>query len=351
MIKHGEEGFASTQFMAFLFFVSTLVLILGLYSSTLVLAEERTGKANRVFDEMNSILFEVVEEMRRDPTPEVNSSEDPVWAWHNKNINGYTVKLRPLSDRLNLNYVRKNVFDKTGLSLILAPGKNSSDLQQFREDHGIFLLSEDYSEFFIHGTSAGIRRIEDPPLDEFQKYFSCYGWANINLTDEFAARSLAFSLTGRDEISERLRYTIEKLLVEKKSADRNNLSLILGGDYEVLFPFVNTEALMNINYIDETLLGELLAYPDYGVPFPDRRRREILNRRELEGIAPDDIAPMLGIDPESPLLNYLGSVTWFWEISITGTNKTQRTVLCRLPPGEHIQPMEVEYQIIEQRYY
>jgi len=341
MIKHTEAGFASTQFLFLIFLLSALAAGVSLYSYSYTLIDRRIRRTNRDANEMSGILADIICSFKSDPSPDINSGDDPVWNWHNKTINGYKVTLKPISDGLNLNYVRKNVFDKTGLSILLAPGKTSSDLQQFREDNGPSLFAADYNAFFT--------------AEDLEQYFSCYGWANINLIDEFAARNLALSLTGSEYKAERLRNSIQKLLMERQLADRGGLPFVLGLDYEDLFPFINTEPLININYIDGALLEELLTYPDYNVPFPDRRTQELLSYRASGGIAAADIPAMLGIDPQSPLIHYLGSVTWFWEVIINRENTTQRTVLCRLPSGRDGQittnvSTDVDYQIIEQRY-
>ncbi|MDR0710290.1 MAG: hypothetical protein LBF77_09510, partial [Spirochaetaceae bacterium] len=175
-------------------------------------------------------------------------------------------------------------------------------------------------------------------------------------------RGLARSLTGSDEAAEKLRGTIETLLLDRRIAAPGDLRMLFGINYSELFPFVNAEPLININHVDPDLLRELLAYPDYGVDSSGGRLSEILARREGEGISRDGIPLILGIAPDNLLLHYLGSVTWFWEISVTGGNKTLRTVLCGFPPeydsgfsetDSHAPPSagaEIEYQIIEQRY-
>jgi hypothetical protein len=351
------NGFASTQFLFILLFLSALSLGIGLYLHSFMQIEERARRNNKITNEINDILNEVTAAICHDPSPDINSFDDPVWAWNGKTINGYTVTVNPISDRLNLNFVRKNIFDKTNISSLLAPGKTSGDIQQFREDQGLSLFPDDYQTFFIR--------------ELFDRYFSCYGWANINLTDEFAARKLALALTGSDQAAEGLRTAIQRQLLNRESVNRNNLRTVLGGDYGELFPFVNAEPLMNINLVEPALLEELLSYPDYAVPGPgtsaeaagsstERWFREILTRRENGGIDSASIPLILGIDPSNPLVHYLGSVTWFWEITITGGRKSQRTVLCRLPPGgaapEQVpegsnQSEAVIFNIIEQGYH
>ncbi|GHV89303.1 hypothetical protein AGMMS50267_16630 [Spirochaetia bacterium] len=333
---NSEKGFASAQFLFILLFLSALSLGTGFYLHSLLQIEERARRNNRIASEINDILNEVTAAIYHDITPDINSVDDPVWAWNGKTVNGYTITVNPVSDRLNLNFVRKNVFDKTRLSLLLAPGSTSGDIQQFREDRGLSIFAADYQHFF------------DREL--FWRYFSCYGWANINLTDEFAARKLALALTGSEQAAEGLRAAIQRQLLRRENVNRNNLRAVLGGDYDSLFPFVNAEPLMNINLVEPALLTELLSYSDYAVSFPERRQREILARRESGGIDAVDIPLVLGIDPQNPLVHYFGSITWFWEIIISGSQKSQRTVLCRLPVDAANQSEAIVFNIIEQRY-
>jgi hypothetical protein len=333
-----DGGFASSYFLFMLVFLSSLVLAAGLWFHAGIQAGIRAQDDNRISAELSRITAEAADAIRNDPSPDIQSFADPVWTWHEKNLDGYTVTINPVSDRVNLNFVRKNLFDKTALSMLFMPGKTSADLQQYREDNGFSLTSSAYGQFFIPAN-----------LD---RYFSCYGWANINLTDEFAARTLARSLTGSDQAAEGLRGTIETLLLNRGIASSGDLRMLLGINYQDLFPFINAEPLMNINHIDPDLLRELLAYPDYGIASPEVRLSELLARREGGGIAGADIPLILGVPPGSLLTHYLGSITWFWEITVTGGRKTLRTVLCGLPPedAEGRTGTGIEYQIIEQRY-
>jgi hypothetical protein len=344
-----DGGYASTYFLFALILLSALVLGIGLHLYSGFQAVLHFKHDNSISVELSGITAEIIDAIRDDPSPGVQCFADPVWTWHEKTRGDYTVNISPVSDRINLNFTRKNVFDKTALSLLFMPGKTSADLRQYREDYGFFLSPSAYGEFFIPAN-----------LD---RYFSCYGWANINLLDEFAARGLARSLTGSDETAERLRGTIETLLLDRRIASPGDLRMLFGINYRELFPFVNAEPLININHADPDLLRELLAYPDYGVDSPEGRLSEILARREGEGITRAGIPRILDVAPENPLLHYLGSVTWFWEITVTGKNKTLRTVLCGLPPeydsgfsgtDSRALPLagaaEIEYQIIEQRY-
>jgi hypothetical protein len=331
-----SEGYASAVFLFALFCFSSVSLGAGYIVVSATGTAKRFREDDRARTETESLLRDIMNSLRSDPSPETNSYDDPVWSWDGKTQGGYTVSLRPLSDRLNPNFLRKNVFEKTALSALLKPGKSADDLQQFREDRGLSLAAGAYADFF-----------EEDILD---RYFSNYGWTNINLTDEFAARKLGEAVTGSPEKGEKLRKIIQLLLINKNQADREGLPVLLGEDYEELYPFVNAEPLMNVNFIEPVLLQELLAYPDYRIIRPGKIYETVINRRETGTLDTADIHALLGIDETNLLHHYLGSVTWFWEISIQGGGHCRRAVVCRLPPRSPDHGAPDKYIIIEERF-
>jgi hypothetical protein len=252
----------------------------------------------------------------------------------------------PVSDRINPNFVRKNVFDKTRLSHLFRPGHNADDLQQFREDSGLHLEEGAFQDFFKD--------------DMFKKYFSPYGWANINLTDEFAARSLGTALTGNPRKGETLREKIQMLLIDQRLMNSENLAAFLGASFGELYPFINTEPLMNINFVEKLILEELLAYPGYHIRRPQEICAELLDRRSRESINTEDLCMIMGIDKTNPLFCYFGCITWFWEITVVTDRENRknislRAVVCRLPSGtnptdEYPADHSPAYKIIERRF-
>lgn len=328
-------------FLFALFLVSALTIGAACYiaQATVILGLEKSNTI--VMQEMDALLDDITGDLLSDPSPEVNGIDDPVWAWNGKTINGYTISVLPISDRINPNLVRKNIFDKTGLSRLFRPGHTADDLQQFREDAGLYLAGDAFQDFFEERV--------------FTKYFSPYGWANINLTDEFAARSLGTALTGDPLKGEALRDAIRLLLLDRRLMDRENLPAFLGASFGELYPFINAEPLMNINFVEKLILGELLAYPDYHIRRPETICAEVVSRRSRESIGTEDLCSILGIDKTNPLFYYLGCITWFWEITILteqGDKKDHslRAVVCRLPPGTNPAESSPVYKIIERRF-
>jgi hypothetical protein len=336
-----EAGYASLVFLFALFFCSALALGAAAHiSSALSLMSHEKTKA-LVRKEMEGLLQEALGDLLSDPSPEVNGADDPFWAWNGRRTRGYNIAIVPKSDRINPNLTRKNIFEKTRLGLLFRSGQNADKLQQFREDTGLHFREDAFADFFDEGA--------------LEKHFSPYGWANINLIDEFAARHLASSLAGDPAQGEAFRETVRLLLTERRVVSRETLPFVLGSSLTELFPFVNAEPLMNINFVDPLVLEELLAYGEYGIERPEERCAEILSRREGEGISAEDLRSILGIERSSPLAQYFGSITWFWEITIAAENggpnaPSLKAVVCRLPPGAFPAETAPEYKIIERRF-
>jgi hypothetical protein len=324
-----------------LFLCSALALGAAAYSSSALLLGNREKTRTAARKEMEAILSETIEVLISDPSPEVNGVDDPLWALRGTRTKGYSLDIDPVSDRINLNFVQKNLFDKTRLERLFRPGQDADRLQQFREDRGLSFGTEAFADFFEEGLLG--------------KYFSTRGWANINLIDEFAARQLGAALAGNPAQGEALREKIRRLRMEKRLLDREALPFFLGASRDELEPFVNTEPLMNVNFVDPLILEELLAYEEYGIGRAEEHCAELLSRREREGISAEDLRSILGIDRSNPLAQYLGSITWFWEITITAENggpqaPSLRAVVCRLPPGAFPAETEPEYKLIERRF-
>lgn len=335
MIHHDDRGFASTQFLFFLLLLSAITLAIGVCLFAYNRVERHGAARNQTDLEIQELLVPVLDALRSDPTPDIHSYDDPLWEWQGKTLGEYGITIRPLSDRLNLNTIRKQMFEKTSLGSFLKSGKTAGELQQFREDRPLAISPEAYEPFFSQ--------------EFLEQYCTCYGWANINLIDEFAARKFAYTLIGQEDRAERLRTIIQNQRINRQPFQGRNLASRLGVDYQALFPFFNTEPLINVNFADPLILKALIRYPDYRIP--ESRLTELLERRD-RGLGRKELLAILGIGETHPLGEYLGSITWFWEITIahTGGRRSGRTVVCRLPRTYPDQDTPPIYTIIEQRF-
>lgn len=337
MMDSRESGAIAPQFLVIIILLSVLGIAMDLYITHLLGMTHKALEQNTVRKQMDQILSDIVASIKSDPSPETDSIDDPVWLMAGQTDTGFTITLKSLSSSLNPNYIRKNVFDKTSLSQLLSPGKTSDELQQFREDTGLSLVYAPYSEFFTQ--------------EVFKQYFAGYGWANINLVDEFSVRTLSYSITNSESIAENARQTVRTLLSSGQFIDRAGLRNALGMDYYTLFPYINAEPLMNVNFVDPFILKEIISYPEYNIENPLAKATTLLNMRETGGVTQSDITNILGIDKNCFLYYYFGAITWFWEITIEKAPYTCMAIICRYPPDSletsHTPPV---FQCIEMRY-
>jgi hypothetical protein len=318
MIYRDEEGSIAPQLIAMLLLITAVTSGVGAILSFIV---PKVANAQRIA-KMEGAALEIVESIERDigsdPTPEVNSVEDPVWARDDTEEKGFKISICPLSDRINLNFARPGLFEKTELWRLFKQDQNAEKLRQFREDNGLSVAVDNYSAFF-----------EDKDLDA---YFSTYGWANINLIDEFAARSLVTDITDSEQDGETVKGYIARYLLETGTiAQPKDLNMILGAQYHDVFPFINAEPAINVNFVDPLLLREIAAYPAYGVKNPGSRCDNLLTRRESGGITSEDVLSIFGIDRTNRLSSYFGSITWFYGIRLESPQDTYVSVICRVP--------------------
>jgi len=315
-----EEGAVAPQFLAVIILVAALA---GGASIILSSATSAIARAQRI-DERRAEAMAIIEEIEaafvEDPTPFVDSPDDAGWDRDGTEEKGFKIRVIPVSDKINPDFARKNLFEKTGLSGLLTTGATADALQQFREDEGLQIDGDAWETFF--------------EKDDYDRYLSTWGWANVNLVDEFAARSLASALSGSDTVGEMTREKITQLLTDKHIETPDGMREFLGADYDALFPAFNAEPSMNVNFVPERILREILAYPDYGIKSPAGKADSLLAARAVGPIDGRDLAAALGVDVDNRVLCYFGSITWFREILLEDDEGFISDVVARIPPNE-----------------
>lgn len=335
-MKRPEEGSIAPQFMILLLLVSSLTLGAGMLISETQLMQKKAIERDTEREKILVLLDTIYGDFYEDPTPDVDSADDPIQSWNGATRDGYAIAIRSLSSRLNPNFIRKNILQDTQLIRLLTPGKSPDDLQQLREDNGLSLRDDAYGDIFDNAT--------------FERYLSCYGWANINTIDEFSARSLAKLITGSDSVAEATRQKIVAAIRSDECIDRNKIAEILGSDYDSLYPFINAEPSMNVNFVDPDVFREILAYPGYKLESPLGKADMLLSLRSGDGVSEQDIVNVLGIDSKHRLYHYFGSITWFWEITIAGNNRQFVAIVVRYPPKNGTIDEKPTFGVIEARF-
>jgi hypothetical protein len=260
---------------------------------------------------------------------------DPIFA-EIEATEGYEIALEDISSSIGLNWVRKNVLEASGL--LRDPETSAQELQQLREDTGFHLdIQTKYAGFFG----------EDVFLE---RYFTPYGYFNINVSDEFALRKLFYIRTGDEVAAEMFHLRIQASRLKRQEGewiDAGELSDLLGIEYPRLFPLINAEPCINANFAEAEVLTILLAACQ--VKNPENKLDSILQSRLSRPLNPEAIEFIMGEDYEGTAIGqYLGSVTWFWRLRVSAPQGELIWILLRLPPG--FSGPDVSLRIIEERY-
>ncbi len=331
-----ENGSVGVQFLVAMLLMSAAVFATASLVSGTLSYRKRSEAAYAIQKRMRDAAETAIDALGKDATPQADGMTDLFFALDGTETDGTRISIRDLSSSLNPNFVRKGLFEKTDLSRFLAPGKSPEDLQQFREDRGLSPFPGYFAAFFTQ--------------EAFMDAFGGYGWANINTSDEFALRSICREITGSDATAEAFHAKISDLLSERRILESKELRAFLGVDFDTLFPYVNAEPSMNVNFAAEAVLRHVLAYPEYGIADPDAIADSILAERKYAEISAGRLAGLLGIGGSHILLQYFGCITWFWEITTEREGQRWITVVARIPsPLAETAFSKPTFRIIESR--
>lgn len=333
---NNEAGYIGPQFLFVLLFLAAIAYGTGFLVSTTMRSERSSREYTRQLESIQEIVTEVFEAIKEDPTPKADTPDDPVWDLNNTVKDGYTIHIRSLSGSINVNFIRKDILDKTDLGKMLIDGKTPADLQQQRYDNRLALHPSEYEGFFRSET--------------FDSNITCYGWANINLIEEFALERYIESLTGSTSRGESYHAKFQQSLLDKKVFTNESLRLFFGLDYREVYPYINAEPQLNINFAHEFLIREIVGYPLYGLENPESRAASLIQERTQGIDSVESIASILGVPKDHPLCQWFGCVTWFWEIFLEGPGRKYRFVVCRIPDDTIETAFEPVYHIIERGF-
>ncbi len=315
-----SKGFSSLEFIITLFFLSLIVIALGIFLRTSDLTVKKQISKENDYKEIDKILNKIYEEIKKDTTPSVDSLLDPVWKLNDTEIDGYKVSIQSLSSLVDLNFINKNLLIQSNLK------------EAFNSPEDANTVSEILSQ---EGPVYSYERIKDFISEEnFNQYFTFYGFANFNIADENVLANLANSMTtyffGDELIEKRKIYQMHGNLLQNET----ELNLLCGIYYDNLYPFVNLNPVMNINFISEDCLKTLLGFKDFKLSNINQKVNNIISLRQNSEITEENICAILGITKSDKLYYYLGCKTWMWQIKISGKKTSCNVILARAPEDD-----------------
>jgi hypothetical protein len=341
MKKHWTDGgSASVMVLGVVLFLA--LLSLGAY---LLIEQSILNVAKRAREEDQYTLLvksaeQVVEMLLADPTPYADSMVDPVRdKLKDFDEEKVSVSLRDISSFYGINWIRKDVLTHCGL---LQPGRSADELQQYRWDTGLHLrLVPDFSEYV--------------PEASLELYFTPYSYFNLNICDEFALERLISVRTGDEIAAIEIRQRIQEAWKESKAdeprmIEADELDDLLGSHYEMLFPLINVEPVLNVHFIPREILYQLFSFTYHDVPLD--RAQFIINARDGTEWTKDELQALIGDKYQKTFLHhYIGVITWFWELQVQcvddEVHALLRWVLARMPVERETYDA-VEFRLIEE---
>ena len=327
---NGSSGMVSLATLLILFFISAVVIAAGLFILTAVSPVLKYAQKVERKSHMQEILAEIITAMNSDKTPEADSLFD---AWHSEietlaGENSCKIAVLPVSDAINPNFATQEFLSSDYiLSAIKANGNQMANIKQYRADHFISTdLQKHYEAFFP----------EEILSDEsLFMYLSPYGYANINNCDITIADTLLnkWSDTGCREYLNGLRQE-EKTIASIKDAMQS-----LGIDDAGI---ITTASQYNVNYMPP---DQLLGVLEYFEGFKNKDRaianakgihQLIVNAREHGEITPVQLQQILAVPAQPhPVFSYLGTITWFYKVTVSIDEISMVSILCKVPAEEN----------------
>lgn len=322
IMKNREGGFSSIQTMLILFILSLSVLGLGTGISLI----QRYYYTNEAIEQdlilLKAEVADIIKQLESDPSPESDSSLDPVWSYIESRTNEYEyLELSDVSSRINPNWVRSVFIERTDLKKFLLNGVSPDMLKDHRTETG-----------YVMDIYSSYSKLIDP--EALDALFTPYSYINVNTAYEYVLKDMYEILTGNSAGAASFHSFITSALGEKYIITETEFLTTAGSDYAAIYPIISTLPEMNVHFIPEFILEQVLAYP-YGGEVIENNS-SILNTllslrisgeitaKELQGLIQTE-------DFQDRVFHHLGTKTWFWKVEIVTEKLAVEAIIACAP--------------------
>jgi hypothetical protein len=307
-IIYEQKGHSSVTVLIALFIISALFLGATLTTRTSLLKSKKISHELQSKTEREKLVKQVIGKFENDPSPESHSPYDPVWDYIAEDHSPYTLELHDISSRLNINWLRTKLFEETDLGNLIISGEHPDVIRSTRSSKGFTMDISSWEETFGEENLA--------------HYFTVYSLANVNVTYDESLHSIYEARHGENG-SQIFMDKIQEGLSEFKLWDKEELPFLLGLGEDDMVPVLTTIPQMNVHFIDPFLLQCILSYPyredrinNYLLKY-----NNILSARKNQEITEEKLKALIGPnDKQLRVLEYLGTLTTFWKLTISQDN-------------------------------
>ena len=322
-----EDGFFSFQTLLVTLFLSIIITGTG---TAVYLVKNFANRVNRRVTEKSALQKEVmniINQLSGDPTPDADSTFDPVWHYiSNKSTENMKLQLTDLSSRININSVHPLFLERTQLRSTFKNGKTVETFRNIRNKNGFCInITATYRDIFNKS--------------DLENYYTSYGYMNINTAYEFSLQRMFKLLTDDPAAAEVFHSFTAGALSSRRIMDADELLTAFRYNYHSIFPLIGTCPEMNVNFIPEFILKQVLTYPYGGKQLENSSAvlQRILYLRKAQEITSSQLRTIITIEEplQERIFQYVGTKTWFWEIKITTKKNCAQAVAVYLPGNNY----------------
>lgn len=324
------------------FLILTIIILVGSFSMGEIFlnisaskyietSEKNYSRRQELIDAANN----VISLLKSDKTPEANSFFDILWTdAGSAGKEGVTIEVNDLSAKLNINFIRPEIIENTGLSDLLKNGSTVKALSELRLK--LDLPGDLYSAY---GDLFDKETIE--------KYFTPYSYANINVTAEDVLERLYKIRTGKPTDAAYFRNNIKGYRSNFKLIAPDTLGIAIGTDISKVEPIINCANMLNVNTASEYLIEQVLSYPFGSEEIAEHQAAvsNIITLRENQEITPDRLRALIKAnDHQKRVFEFLYTESWFWRITASKGALKYSFIVAKTYPDR-------DYVILEQDFY
>lgn len=318
-----DKGFFSFQTLLVILFISTLAAGIGTGVSLTRYSVIRVRLITTEKEILQDEVMAVINQLSGDPTPNADSAFDPVWDYiRNKTTENMKLQLTDVSSRININSVHPLFLERTEFRNTFKTGSTIETFRNARNQYGFCIkIPEVYRDIFSGSA--------------LENYFTSYGFMNINTAYEFSLQRMFELLTGDPAAAEVFHSFLEQSLTSKSIMENEALQTAFGSSYRLISPLIGTWPEMNVNFIPEFVLEQVLCYPYGGKQLQNSSAalKNILYLRKIQEINSSQLRSMIHVTEslQERIFQYLGTKTWFWEIKAETAESSVQAVAVYLP--------------------
>ncbi len=305
------------------------IVFLGILAVLGSTAVESSASINRSLIEEKRLLVErekyldmldsMAETFASDTTPFIDSPSDEIWHVVQNLADGtVSIALEDISSALNINSIGETYLRQREFNHYFSSISSVENLSEWLSGNGPM----DRLEELVPHIASGKERL-----------FTLYGYWNPYVADATTLGALFSSRGMADAVAEQLATVLIVACRGRKIGDVQ-LRGLLGEDEYDLTALLTTSGLINIHFADPELLRSImnLQYAGNQLPNSIRSTEALLTARQSGDVSLGQLESIIERkNGQDDVLKLLGCETWFWRITIAGTQLKLTSVLAKTP--------------------